>query len=182
VPHIELDPELPGIMGLMRYRPDTGQLISEMADVLLRQENTLTRGERELIAAYVSKLNQCEFCCSSHAEFAAAQLPEGMSLVRDVGEHGPKASGSPKLSALLTIAAAVTESGRNVTTEMVEAARSAGATDLEVHDTVLIAAVFCMANRYVDGLATSRPTDPGQYADYAGRIVEIGYVAAMLPG
>ena len=182
MPHIDLDPTLPGIMGLLQYRPDTGRLISEMADVLLRQENSLSRGERELIATYVSSLNECEFCTSSHAEFAAAQLDQGMPLVADVRSQGPQAAVSPKISALLVIAGAVASSGRNVTDDMVAAARAVGTTDLELHDTVLIAAVFCMANRYVDGLATSRPAEPGQYADFAGRIVEVGYVAAMQPG
>ena len=67
---------------------------------------------------------------------------------------------SAKLKALLRIAASVQRGGRNVSSADVAAARAEGATDLEIHDTVLIAAVFCMANRYVDGLATWPPTTP----------------------
>jgi hypothetical protein len=58
---------------------------------------------------------------------------------------------------------------------LVAAARDAGATDVEIHDTVLIAAAFCMFNRYVDGLGTFAPDDPGAYAASARRIVEFGY-------
>jgi hypothetical protein len=60
---------------------------------------------------------------------------------------------------------------------MVEAARAEGATDLEIHDTVLIAAAFCMFNRYVDGLGTLAPTDPSVYDRTAERIVSVGYAA-----
>jgi hypothetical protein len=50
-----------------------------------------------------------------------------------------------------------------------------GATDLEIHDTVLIAAAFCMYNRYVDGLATSAPRDPEFYIATGARLAEEGY-------
>jgi hypothetical protein len=70
----------------------------------------------------------------------------------------------------------VRESGRAVTTEQVAGARAAGATDMEIHDTVLIAAVFCMVNRYVDGLATTAPDDPALYAAGAQRLIMHGYV------
>ncbi len=59
-------------------------------------------------------------------------------------------------------------------------ARAAGATDLEIHDTVLIAAVFGMYNRYVDGLATIAPEDPALYAAGAQRLIEHGYLPPAL--
>jgi alkylhydroperoxidase/carboxymuconolactone decarboxylase family protein YurZ len=83
---------------------------------------------------------------------------------------------SAKLKALLTIAAAVARSGRAVTTEHVAQARTAGATDLEIHDTVLIAATFCMFNRYVDGLGTTAPDNPAVYAVGAQRLITQGYL------
>ena len=124
------------------------------------RESTLTRGERELIAAYVSALNECNYCSNSHAAYAAAQLPGGMALVEQVRADVGGAPISAKLKALLAIAAAVAQSGLNVSDEQVTTAREAGATDVEIHDTVLIAAAFCMFNRYVDGLATTAPADP----------------------
>jgi uncharacterized peroxidase-related enzyme len=177
--HIELgvdETQYPGITGPMRYRPETAKPLNELAEVLLRaQPHSLTPGERELIAAYVSGLNECTFCCSSHSAFAAAQLPTGMALVDQVRANLDDAPVSPKLRALLRIAAAVQESGRKVTPDLVAAARDEGATDLEIHDTVLIAAAFCMFNRYVDGLGTFAPADPEAYAASAKRIVEQGY-------
>ena len=177
MPHIALNSAEPGIRGLLGYRPETARPLSELTEVLLRGPSTLTRGERELIAAYVSALNDCRYCASSHAACAAAQMPGGMTLVEQVRADPGTAPVPAKLKALLAIAAAVRESGRAVTTEQVAGARAAGATDVEIHDTVLIAAVFCMFNRYVDGLATTAPDDPALYAAGAQRLVTQGYVA-----
>ncbi|MFC4147712.1 carboxymuconolactone decarboxylase family protein [Micromonospora mangrovi] len=169
----------PGINGPMLYRPETAKPLNELAEVLLRTPHpTLTPGERELIAAYVSGLNECAFCCSSHSAFAAAQLPTGMELVDQVRRDVSTAPVSDKLRALLRIAAAVQRSGREVTADLVGAARAEGATDLEIHDTVLIAAAFCMYNRYVDGLGTWAPQDPEMYARSAEQIVAHGYHAS----
>ena len=177
MPHIALSTDAPGIAGLLDYRPQTARPLCELAEVLLRGDHTLSRGERELIAAYVSALNDCRFCSSSHAAFAAAQLPDGMALVEDVRADIDSAPVPAKLKALLKIAAAVQRGGLAVTADDVAAARSADATDLEIHDTVLIAAAFCMFNRYVDGLATIAPADPAAYASMADRIVADGYLA-----
>jgi uncharacterized peroxidase-related enzyme len=178
VAHIDLgvdENEFPGIRGPMRFRPETAKPLNELAEVLLRAPNSLPAGERELIAAYVSGLNECNFCCASHSAFAAAQLDDGMHLVDQVRANADRAPISPKLRALLRIAEAVREDGRKVTSELVGAARDQGATDIEIHDAVLIAAAFCMFNRYVDGLGTLAPADQQGYAAHAQRIVEFGY-------
>jgi uncharacterized peroxidase-related enzyme len=179
VPHIELGNDEPGIRSLFIYRPESAFPMSQLADVLLRGPSTLSRGERELIASYVSALNECSYCTSSHAAFAAAQLPEGMELVDQVRSDLAAAPVTPKLAALLRIAGAVQRSGRDVRASDVAAASEAGATDLEIHDTVLIAAAFCMFNRYVDGLATTVRSDPAEYAASAEVIVRDGYVAVL---
>jgi uncharacterized peroxidase-related enzyme len=175
--HIALNSEEPGILGLLKYRPETAVPLTQLAEVLLRGPSTLTRGERELIGAYVSELNKCQFCASSHAAFAAAQLPDGMRLVDQVLADPATAPVTEKLRALLAIAASVQQSGLRVTPGQVAAARDAGATDLEIHDCVLIAAAFCMMNRYVDGLGTTTFDDPAMYAIGAELIVENGYVS-----
>ncbi|GGK76141.1 carboxymuconolactone decarboxylase [Sphaerisporangium melleum] len=179
MPHIELGNDAPGIVGLMKYRPDTAKVLNELAEILLRGENTLSRGERELIAAYVSDLNRCRFCHNSHAAFAAAQLEGGLDIVLDTCADLDTAPVSAKMKALLRIAGAVQRIGTDVTDEHVAAAREAGATDLEIHDTVLIAAAFCMYNRYVDGLATFAPEDRDAYKEMAELIVDRGYGASL---
>jgi uncharacterized peroxidase-related enzyme len=178
--HIDLgldETQFPGITGPMRFRPETAKPLNDLAEVLLRAPNSLPAGERELIAAYVSGLNECDFCRDSHSAFAAAQLDAGMSLVEQVRADPDTAPISAKLRALLRIAAAVREDGRKVTPAMVDAARAEDATDVEIHDTVLIAAAFSMFNRYVDGLGTLLPDTPERYTETARRIVENGYGA-----
>lgn len=179
MPHIELSSAEPGIRGLLSYRPETGRPLSELADALLRGPGPLDTGERELIASYVSALNQCRYCSASHGACAAALLPDGLSLVEQVHADPATAPVTDRLRALLAIAAAVREGGLSVTPALVTAAREAGATDLEIHDTVLIAAAFCMYNRYVDGLGTVAPDDPAAYAAGAHHLVKAGYLASF---
>ncbi len=179
MPHIELNSDEPGIRGLFRFRPETARPLNDLVEVLLRGPGSLTPGERELIAAYVSTLNDCQYCSCSHAAYAAAQLPGGMALVAQVRADAASAPISAKLRALLAIAFAVQQSGLKVTAADVAAARAEGATDSEIHDTVLIAAAFCMFNRYVDGLATVAPDDPASYDARAQRIVADGYLALL---
>ncbi|WP_433247162.1 carboxymuconolactone decarboxylase family protein [Streptosporangium sp. CA-135522] len=176
-PYIALNSDEPGIRGLFKYRPETAFPLNGLVEVLLFRENSLTRGERELIATYVSALNECRFCFFTHAAIAAAHLPEGMTLVEQVRADLEAAPVSDKLRALLAIAAAVQQSGRRVSRQDIAAARAAGATDLEIHDTVLIAAAFCMYNRYVDGLGTLAANDPEHYAARAERTD--GYLAVL---
>jgi uncharacterized peroxidase-related enzyme len=171
----ELGREFPGIVGPMTFRPETAAPINELVNVLLRGESTLTRGERELIATHVSWRNDCFFCQTIHGAVAAAQLDHNENLVQTVKTDWPNAEISPKMKALLNIAGKVQQGGKYVTEEDIAAALENGATDLELHDTVLIAAVFCMCNRYVDGLGTWAPEQLDIYRANAAQIVERGY-------
>lgn len=174
--HIDLPTSSPGIRGLFDFRPETALPLSQLAEVLLRGDNSLSRGERELIAAYVSSLNDCHFCMSSHSAFAALQLPDGWTVVDGALRDPSSAPVSEKVRALLAIAGEVQRGGRAVTTETVAAAREAGASDVEIHDAVLIAAAFCMFNRYVDGLGTFAPPERDDYLSMAERLVASGYL------
>ena len=169
--------EFPGIVGPMTFRPETAAPINELVNVLLRGESTLSRGERELIATHVSWRNDCFFCQTIHGAVAAAQLGNDEDLVHSIKTDWLHAHISPKMKALLNIAGKVQQGGKHVTEDDVAGARSHGATDMEIHDTVLIAAVFCMANRYVDGLGTWAPENPDMYRANAAEIVAHGYSA-----
>jgi uncharacterized peroxidase-related enzyme len=160
----------------MAFRPETAAPLSELAEILLRGESTLSRADRELIATYVSAGNDCDYCRTSHGAIAAQYLGGDETLVASVCVNPDEAAVSPKLKALLAIAGKVRESGKNVTEDDVSRARSEGATDYEIHDTVLIAAAFAMFNRYVDGLATWTPEDAESYRERAAGIVRDGYV------
>ena len=180
MPHIPL-PDLPGIRGPMAFRPETAKPINELANILLFEPHSLTQGERELIATYVSSENQCRFCQTVHGAFAAHYLGGDEALVEQVKADPELANVSLKMKALLAIAAKVTISGKLVTAADVERARREGATDIEIHDTVLIAALFCLCNRYVDGLATEMPDSPDYYRERAPLVAQIGYQMTPAP-
>lgn len=179
MPHISL-PNLPGIRGPMAFRPETSKPLNELVEVLLRHPNSLSQGERELIATFVSSQNNCRYCQSIHGAIAAAHLDGNEELVQCVKDDFNSADVSQKLKALLAIAGKVQQDGKKLTEADVQAARDQGATDLEIHDTVLIAAAFCMYNRYVDGLATVQPKDPDLYRQRGKMVARDGYVAANL--
>src|SRR4051794_21388429 len=178
MPHIALPEGLPGITAGFAFRPETAKPMRELAETLLRGPNTLTSGEREMIATFVSARNDCAFCRDSHRAAAAHHLAGNYELVDAVRRDYQSAAVSPKLKALLAIAANVQEGGRQVTSDDVAQARAEGASDVEIHDTVLIAAAFCMFNRYVDGLGTLADPDGSRYSRMAQLIVAAGYGAA----
>jgi len=173
--HIKVPEGIPGIRSLAAFRPETGKPLYELAEVLLRKESPLSTAERELIATYVSSLNQCKFCTLSHAAAARELYGDDREIVDKTLENIDGSPISPKLKALLLIAGKVQQSGKSVTKEDIAEARKNGAGDREIHDTVLIAATFCMYNRYVDGLASWTPTDPEAYEKMGKQLAEQGY-------
>ncbi|TFF35781.1 carboxymuconolactone decarboxylase family protein [Mucilaginibacter psychrotolerans] len=178
--HINLENELPGIRGLMAYSPKTEAPLNALAEVLLRDDdNTLTRGDRELIGAYVSYLNDCFFCQNVHGALAGHYLGCNIHEIDAIKSDFTSAAITPKMKALLAIAASVQKGGKAVTEEQVAAARAENATDKEIHDTVLIAAAFCMFNRYVDGLATWAPQDRQFYVNRAPQRALDGYQSSI---
>ena len=181
--HIRLPEGIPGILGPMAFSPETAKPLNALAEVLLRGANTLSAADREMIATYVSSQNDCYFCQHAHGAVAAYRLGGNEKLIDDVKLNFESAAISDKLKALLAIAGKVQQGGKRVTEEDIARARQQGATDKEIHDTVLIAAAFCMYNRYVDGLATWAPTDADLYRQSGRRLADEGYVesTASLP-
>ena len=181
--HIELGNNEPGIRGLMVYSPETAQYLNELAELLLREpRNSLLPGERELIAAYVSYLNDCFFCQNVHGAIAGYHLSCDIDTINKI-KKDPSLSEeiSDKMKSLLAIAASVQKGGKFVTPDQIADALSRGATDKEIHDTVLIAAAFCMYNRYVDGLNTWAPQEMQVYVDRAELRAREGYINSVKP-
>jgi uncharacterized peroxidase-related enzyme len=169
MPYIAAEEHLPGITGLLEYRRDTAEPIRELTQFLLRGPSSLKTWERELIASLVSDRNKCQFCMRAHTAVTDLIMGESNTAER-VKKEISSAPVSEKMKALLTIAGEVQEGGKNVSKESITRAKENGATDIEIHDTVLIAALFCLYNRYVDGLAAATPSDPKFYRSLAERI------------
>ena len=178
--HIVLNNDEPGIRGLMTYSPETAKPLNELAELLLRnEENTLSKGERELIAAYVSYLNDCFFCQNVHGAMAGYYMQCDISKIDSIKTNFIDSDLTDKMKSLLTIAGSVQKGGKFVTQEQIEAAKGNGASDNEIHDTVLIAAAFCMFNRYVDGLNTWAPHNRQVYVDRAPMRAVDGYINSI---
>lgn len=175
MPHIELRPDLFGITSLLDYRKASAGPLCELTQLLLRGASTLTESERELIAAYVSYLNECSFCTTAHAQATCLLSDEKISLKEVMSFDAENMDISDKIKSLLRLAAKVQRGGQFVKPIDIEDTRTNGATDLEIHDTVLIAALFCLYNRYVDGLDTVTPEIPSYYEALGKRITTRGY-------
>lgn len=179
--YINVPEGVPGIRSLVMFRPESGQYLYELAQVLLRGPSPLTEAEREMIAAYVSSRNNCNFCYKSHAAAARCLLGEDEYLMDNVLKNDFSEGISEKMQALLNIAGKVQQSGKRVTQDDIDSARAVGATDMDIHDTVLIAATFSMFNRYVDGLNSFTPENNDEYIPMGKRMVEKGYVLPQAP-
>ena len=176
--HIKVEEGIPGIRSLVLFRPETGKPLYDLAQVLLRGASPLSEAERELIAVYVSHRNDCMFCMSSHAAAARCLYGEEKNVVDEVLADMFRSNVNDKMKALLHIAGKVQINGKEVKPAEITAAKALGASDKEIHDTVLIAASFSMFNRYVDGLASFTPTDPAVYEEMGKRMVN-GYVTPV---
>jgi len=153
-----------------------------LVNILLRGERTLSRGETELIATHVSRRNNCSFCQTIHGAVSAAQVDSGEALVEKVKTDWLTADVSPRLKALLNIGGKVQEDGGLVTSQDVAAARQEGATDREIHEAVLISAVFWSA--YAIGGATG-PLLVGGYlivwGPYSPLTIQLQALPAFIP-
>lgn len=175
MPYIDLGNDLPGIRSLVTFRPDTGKHLYDLVRVILTENNSLSKAERELIAAHVSNLNDCIFCTQSHASAARYAFKEQSSLVDEVLKSGKSTQLSPKMNVLLEIAGIVQQNGKLVSKELIDSAKKLGTKDMEIHDTVLIASVFCMFNRYVDGLQAYTPMDDADYKYMGEKMITLQY-------
>jgi uncharacterized peroxidase-related enzyme len=174
--YINLPADIPGIRGPLNAFPETGEPISNFTQQLMRGESSLTPAERELIAASVSQANDCLFCTLSHAAVAKnLYSKDGVHIVNKVVFEQDTSVLSAKMSALIDIALSTQKSGKFVSQEQIDRARSEGADDKAIHDTVLIAAAFCMFNRYVDGLAAWTPENTQIYEEIGKRLAGNGY-------
>lgn len=176
--HIDLQNEAPGILGLMAYRPEAAKALNHLAETVLRGPSTMSQGDRELIAGCVSYWNNCDFCHRSHAAVAEFCLDKESGYTEKIAKDIDAAPITQKMKALLKLAQKVQKSGREVAQGDVTLAKNAGATDIEIHDSILIAAMFCMFNRYVDGHGTFAPEKNAPYYAQTGKRLGVdGYTA-----
>lgn len=172
--HIQVPAGVPGIVSLFQYRPEFAPALLNLAETVLKGDSPLSPGERELIATFTSAQNKCTFCTLSHAAATRAVMEEDPELVDEVLLNPETSRASDRLKSLLNIAKKVTLGGKHVEDSDIARAKANGVSEKEIHDTVLIASMFCMYNRYVEGLATPASSDPADYVEM-GRMMAKGY-------
>jgi uncharacterized peroxidase-related enzyme len=173
--YIKLKEHFPGIVGLIFYKRSTGKGLTHFAQAGLRGPSPLSVMERELIATYVSSLNECNFCMDSHGAIVTELAKDNGNTIACAIKNIETPAISAKMKALLNIAGKVQKSGKSVTQQDIDAARQQGATDEEIHDTVYVAAAFCFFNRYVDGLGTIPMKSKQGYVESARSLLKFGY-------
>ncbi len=180
-------PDAPGILAAIRLTPGLGVHLRGLADELLVNDfpgATISRPEREMLAAATSAANDCFYCMDSHGAFATALLErdDATELVPLVDELklGSSEGFGDKMRALLQISRTVRRDPLDLTAADVEAALATGATDADVQLAVLIAAAFSMYNRMVDGFRARTPPTAEAYRERAGEIAANGYSAPQV--
>jgi uncharacterized peroxidase-related enzyme len=173
--YIQIDSSLPGMQSLLDYRPQIASPLKTLMAVMMRSKEGLSKGERELIATYVSNLNDCYNCHQIHGEVAQCFFEELPDLVESIKTDIHNADLTQRQKAILGIAANVQKNGKLVTDQQISGAKNLGISDLEIHDTVLISAMFCFFNRYIDGLGIVSQDTTETFKERAKMIAEFGY-------
>lgn len=173
--HISLDPNLPGMRALLAFRPVIAPPLLTLMQTIMRSNEGLSMGERELIATYVSRLNNCYNCHQIHGEVAQCFFENQPNLVEQIKEDYENAPVTARQKVILAIAGSVQLGGQFVTEKQIDEAKIVGLTDLEIHDTVLIASLFCFFNRYIDGLGVESTDTPESFKIRAKMIAKMGY-------
>lgn len=178
--HIQLPEGLLGIIGPMTAYPNSAKPLNLLAETLLcRGTDGFSKAERETVASYVSYLNDCIFCSESHGAVADVHW-QRPGMARKIWSNVEAAPISDRLKSYLKLAAKVQKSGRAVQGEDIDEVRKLGATDEDIHDVILIAAAFCLYNRYVDGLATmAPPRGDAAYVKIGEGLAASGYINAI---
>lgn len=176
MPYIQLPDNAVGMRGLMAFRPHLAPHLGAFTEGILSIEEGLSKAEREIIGTVVSKLNDCQLCEGVHGAVAACYLDNNEALIEQIKEDYENAPITDKLKALLSIATSVQKGGKHVSESQIQRAKDLGATDIEIHDTVIIAATFCFFNRYLDGLGITPIEDPEVFRQRGKMIADgLGY-------
>jgi uncharacterized peroxidase-related enzyme len=168
-------PSLPddaGVRHILKLNPAAGRALIEFHSAVLRVDSQLTAKEKELIAAYVSGLNACQYCYGVHAQAASAfGVPEELiqALLADIGD----APVEPKLKPVLEYARVLTLTPARATQRHVDAVFAAGWTEPDLHDAVLTVCLFNFMNRLLEGHGVKG--SPGVFAERGQALHDHGY-------
>lgn len=159
----QLFPSLPTpahLADVFRAYPATVEPLLAFHDILLRGPSELTVGERELIAAYVSGLNACQFCLGAHT-LAARAFGIDVALIDALLTDPDTAPVEERWRPLLAYVRTLTETPSRLTQAQAQAVYEAGWSEAALYDAVQTCALYNLMNRLVEGTGVAPyPQDP----------------------
>ncbi|TBR11813.1 MAG: peroxidase [Rugosibacter sp.] len=138
------------VMDVFKLSPELTNPILDYHEVLLRGPSPLSIAERELIAAYVSGVNNCGFCHGAHTATAEA-CGIGKGLVKEFLADINHPELSEKMRPILSYVRKLTEVPSSITVEDVAAVFNAGWNEQALHHAIHVCALFNFMNRLVEG-------------------------------
>jgi uncharacterized peroxidase-related enzyme len=160
------------LLQVFRAHPEPAKHLLAFHETLLRGDSPFTTGEREMIAAYVSGLNSCDYCHGIHTVTAEAfGVPAGLleAAVADLDS----APVSDKLKPVLAYVGKLTRTPSRMTEADAEAVFAAGWDDRALHDAIQVCALFNFMNRMVEGIGIK--ADAAYATESGERLAEVGY-------
>jgi uncharacterized peroxidase-related enzyme len=136
---------------ILKMSPEAGKALLEMHEAIMRGPSALTPGERELIAAYVSGINHCQYCHGVHAETAKAYDDIPREAVDRMFADLETAGFDDKIKPILRLARKLTEAPAQVTESDTQAVLDAGWDEKALHDAILVVCCFNFMNRLLEG-------------------------------
>ena len=170
-------PPAPGLPQVMKRAPDVAEPFYLLCEAIMRGPSSFSPGERELIAAYVSALNDCDYCRSSHTAVAEAFGIEP-GLVDGLMDDFDGTDVPDKLRAALAYVRTLTETPKRLGQADADAFYAAGNDEEALYDVVMVAALFTMANHIIHGFGIPDQA-PEHLALAVERIHGKGYAAAV---
>ncbi len=165
-----------GLLQIFQAFPETARRLLEYHDVLLRGDSPFSPAERELIAAFVSGLNNCEYCRAVHSQTAVA-LGIDAETIAHIFSNSLDEHVDLRMQPVLTFVRKLTLSAGKITAADVDPLFAAGWNDRAVHDASAICGLFNLMNRLVNGLGVKAPEGYVKLA--AQRLADDGYTQLL---
>jgi uncharacterized peroxidase-related enzyme len=136
---------------ILKMSPEAGVALLEMHEAIMRAPSALTPGQRELIAAYVSGLNRCQYCHGVHAETAKAYEDIPRQAVDRMLADLETAGFDEKIKPILQLARKLTQAPAEVSEADTLAVLEAGWGEKALHDAIMVVCCFNFMNRLLEG-------------------------------
>ena len=165
------------VLDIFQQNPNRYSALVEFIQTVMRGESALTAGERELIAAYVSGLNACDYCYGSH-QAIATELNVDPKLLEAILTDVATAPIEERLSPVFALVRKLTLNPSKTIQADVDAILEAGWNEQAIEDVICVCALFNFMNRFVNGYGLELPNQE-QLAVMAKGINTEGYKAVF---